>query len=323
MPTADTVNSLRAAADNIQHFNFLNQPFGFEDTAEGSTQSLWIGQGSSIYESGRFQQHLQWIELIYITSSFENFIRVKNNTSPAMSDNSAPTSSVKIQKPTSMLSNLFSAASLQKFAREIKPEEFIVKKRVREEIPEETASIKSDDEKKEKEPKKREGKKKKWDEARRTEVDALKASGEWKIICDASNAAAVSNQGKDAVVVPEKKHSHAEVSPSKNGTENIDDENAESTGPIVTDGSRDAFTVFMGNVPKAETVKTLKKYCAQFGEVESVRLRSIPVAGTAVDDAGNQKLVRRVCAISRNFADVKGSFNAYVVFKTKEAVEGD
>jgi nucleolar protein 12 len=240
-----------------------------------------------------------------------------------MSDNSAPTSSVKIQKPTSMLSNLFSAASLQKFAREIKPEEFIVKKRVREEIPEEAASIKSDEEKKEKEPKKREGKKKKWDEARRTEVDALKASGEWKIICDASNAAAVSNQGKDAVVVQEKKHSHAEVSPTKNGTETIDDENAESTGPIVTDGSRDAFTVFMGNVPKAETVKTLKKYCAQFGEVESVRLRSIPVAGTAVDDAGNQKLVRRVCAISRNFADVKGSFNAYVVFKTKEAVEGN
>ena len=240
-----------------------------------------------------------------------------------MSDNSAPTSSVKIQKPTSMLSNLFSAASLQKFAREIKPEEFIVKKRVREEIPEETASSKSDEEKKEKEPKKREGKKKKWDEARRTEVDALKASGEWKIICDASNAAAVSNQGKDVVVVQEKKHSHAEVSPIKNGTDIVDDENAESIGPIVTDGSRDAFTVFMGNVPKAETVKTLKKYCAQFGEVESVRLRSIPVAGTAVDDAGNQKLVRRVCAISRNFADVKGSFNAYVVFKTKEAVEGN
>lgn len=240
-----------------------------------------------------------------------------------MSDNSAPTSSVKIQKPTSMLSNLFSAASLQKFAREIKPEEFIVKKRVREEILDETSGGKSDEEKNEKEPKKREGKKKKWDEARRTEVDALKASGEWKVICDASNAAAVSNQGKDAAV-QEKKHSHAAVSSTtKSNTEAVDDENAESIGPIVTDGSRDAFTIFMGNVPKAETVKSLKKYCAQFGEVESVRLRSIPVAGTAVDDAGNQKLVRRVCAISRNFADVKGSFNAYVVFKTKEAVEGN
>jgi nucleolar protein 12 len=265
-----------------------------------------------------------------------------------MTERSAPTSSVKIAKPTSMLSNLFSAASLEKFARELKPEEFIVKKRVREEIPEIAETGSKENEEKEKGPKKREGKKKKWDEARRIEVDALKASGEWKKICDANNAAAVSNsQGKD-VDVPDKKPSKAVATDKKvtktdapvvkhsksaekadtvvdnsNESDPTDDANAESLGPIVTDGSRDAFTVFLGNVPKAETAKTLKKYCSQFGEVESVRLRSIPVAGTAVDDAGNQKLVRRVCAISRNFADVKGSFNAYVVFKTKEAVEGN
>ena len=264
-----------------------------------------------------------------------------------MTEKNAPTSSVKIAKPTSMLSNLFSAASLEKFARELKPEEFIVKKRVREEVPEIAERGSKENEEKEKGPKKREGKKKKWDEARRIEVDALKASGEWKKICDANNAAAVSNQGKDVDVTDKKtikanvtdkkatkadapvvKHAKSDVEPNKsvdnsNESDPTDDANAESLGPIVTDGSRDAFTVFLGNVPKAETAKTLKKYCAQFGEVESVRLRSIPVAGTAVDDAGNQKLVRRVCAISRNFADVKGSFNAYVVFKTKEAVEGN
>ena len=264
-----------------------------------------------------------------------------------MTEKSAPTSSVKIAKPTSMLSNLFSAASLEKFARELKPEEFIVKKRVREEVPEIAERGSKENEEKEKGPKKREGKKKKWDEARRIEVDALKASGEWKKICDANNAAAVSNQGKDVDVTDKKtikanvtdkkatkadapvvKHAKSDVEPNKsvdnsNESDPTDDANAESLGPIVTDGSRDAFTVFLGNVPKAETAKTLKKYCAQFGEVESVRLRSIPVAGTAVDDAGNQKLVRRVCAISRNFADVKGSFNAYVVFKSKEAVEGN
>lgn len=253
-----------------------------------------------------------------------------------MTERSAPTSSVKIAKPTSMLSNLFSAASLEKFARELKPEEFIVQKRVREEVPDVAEIERKEKEEKEKGPKKREGKKKKWDEAKRIEVDALKASGEWKVICDANNAAAVSNQGKD-VVVNDKKPTKVGATPLKkansddkpdtivdgsNESEPTDDPNAESIGPIVTDGSRDAFTVFLGNVPKAETVKSLKKYCTQFGEVESVRLRSIPVAGTAVDDAGNQKLVRRVCAISRNFADVKGSFNAYVVFKTKEAVEG-
>lgn len=219
----------------------------------------------------------------------------------------------KIRAPTSSLSNLFSASSLQKFARELKPEEFIVQKRVREEIPDESVNTgstsKGDSETKVKEPKKREGKKKKWDEAKRTEVEALKASGQWKIICAAKNAAAVSNEAvvKEDVIEAAKEE---------------DDDNAESLGPIVTDGSKDDFTVFLGNVPKTETVKSLKKYCTNFGEVESVRLRSIPVAGTAVDDAGNQKLVRKVCAISRNFADVKGSFNAYVVFKNMESVAG-
>ena len=238
----------------------------------------------------------------------------------------ASTSSVKVKTkilaPTSSLSNLFSAASLQKFARELKPEEFIVQKRVREEVPDETDSdgnsSKGDGEKKVKEPKKREGKKKKWDEAKRIEVDALKASGEWKEICAAKNAVAVSGGGKEK---DEKEVKIIHAKKIEADDENIDD-NAESTGPIVTDGSKDEFTVFLGNVPKSETVKTLKKYCTQFGEVESVRLRSIPVAGTAVDEAGNQNLVRKVCAISRNFADVKGSFNAYVVFKNKESVDG-
>lgn len=210
--------------------------------------------------------------------------------------------------PSSSLSNLFSAASLQKFARELKPEEFIVQKRVREE-----PVVEEDDESEEiknkvKEPKKREGKKKKWDEAKRAEVEALKASGEWKVIAAAKNAAFVSNQSKDK---------DEEI--VKDDTE---DDNAESIGPITTDSTKDDFTVFIGNIPKSETAKTLKKFCTQFGEVESVRLRSIPVAGTAVDDAGNQNLVRKVCAISRNYADVKGSFNAYVVFKTKQSVEG-
>jgi hypothetical protein len=139
-------------------------------------------------------------------------------------------------------------------------------------------------------------------------------SGEWKVICDANHAAAISNQGKEKTEKTEQKEEKDE--------DEIDDVNAESIGPAVTDGSKDDFTAFFGNVPKSETVKTLKKFCTQFGEVESVRLRSIPVAGTAVDDAGNQNLVRKVCAISRNYADVKGSLNAYVVFKNKESVKG-
>ena len=52
-----------------------------------------------------------------------------------------------------------------------------------------------------------------------------------------------------------------------------------------------------------------------------MRLRSVPVTGTAVDDAGNQTLVRKVCAMKRQYSDAKDSVNAYVVFETHEAVE--
>jgi nucleolar protein 12 len=80
-------------------------------------------------------------------------------------------------------------------------------------------------------------------------------------------------------------------------------------------------TLFIGNLATSITIKKLKKICSSFGEVDSIRLRSIPIAGTAVDKAGYQNLVRKVCAIKRSFGDQKGSMNAYVVFKDQESVE--
>ena len=62
----------------------------------------------------------------------------------------------------------------------------------------------------------------------------------------------------------------------------------------------------------------MKSLFKEFGDVISLRLRSVPIAGTAVDDKGNQNLVKKICTNSRNFGDQKGSFNAYVVFKTRE-----
>ena len=239
-----------------------------------------------------------------------------------MTEHSAPTSSVKIAKPTSMLSNLFSAASLKKFARALKPEEFVVNKRPRIEIPVEPV-ITEKEEVKEKALKKREGKKKKWDATKRIEVDALKASGEWKVILDAKHTAALASRGKDKKnLKTEAVEKVDENEVEDDDTNNNDTEKVEVEGATAVDTTKDIFTVFMGNIPKTETVKTLKKYCTQFGEVESIRLRSVPVAGTAVDDSGNQKLVRKVCAIATNYSDAKGSVNAYVVFKTVEAVEG-
>ena len=71
-------------------------------------------------------------------------------------------------------------------------------------------------------------------------------------------------------------------------------------------------TIFVGNIPLSADVKSLKKYFKEFGEIESIRLRSVPIAGAAVDDHGNQDLVKKVCTNSRKFGDQKGSFNAYM-----------
>jgi RNA recognition motif-containing protein len=36
-------------------------------------------------------------------------------------------------------------------------------------------------------------------------------------------------------------------------------------------------TIFISNVPHTETIESIKKFCKEFGEVQSVRLRSIPM----------------------------------------------
>ena len=74
----------------------------------------------------------------------------------------------------------------------------------------------------------------------------------------------------------------------------------------------------MGNVPKETSLKTLTRFFAQFGAVESARLRSMPTAGAKVSEAGNQALVRRVAALRGALTDAKATVNAYVVFKTAE-----
>lgn len=42
-----------------------------------------------------------------------------------------------------------------------------------------------------------------------------------------------------------------------------------------------------------------------------MRFRSLPIAGTAVDVAGDINLVKKVCANSKKFSSAKDSQNAY------------
>ena len=233
---------------------------------------------------------------------------------------------------TGGLSKLFSDSSLQKFARVLKPEEFgAVKKK---KVAGDGEDNDKDTKKAAKGPKKREGKKAKWDDAKRKERDEKKGSS--GSVSSSSSVPSISDIKSDK---KEKKRKAAEAlekdttTNDSKGSDSIakksktDDKAVEAepeeepvSNGVSHDTSKDHLTAFFGNVPISETVKSIKKYCTQFGEVESVRLRSVPIAGTAVDDAGNQNLVRKVCANSRNFMEIKGSFNAYVVYTTEDAV---
>ena len=232
---------------------------------------------------------------------------------------------------------MFSDSSLQKFARVLRPAELtgVPKKQAAAAAGGDAATG----------PKKRVGKKAKWDDEKRKERDLKNAAA---TSATAATAATTSTAGTavpqardnkkskkrkaadaaiDADAPPAAKRpspaqsaasTAAAAAPASEADADADADAGAAEHEEKHDTSKDHLTAFFGNIPISETVKSVKKYCARFGDVESVRLRSIPVAGTAVDDAGNQNLVRKVCANSRTFLDIKGSFNAYVVFKSEE-----
>jgi len=80
-------------------------------------------------------------------------------------------------------------------------------------------------------------------------------------------------------------------------------------------------TIFVGNVPLSSTLASLTLFFKEFGDIESIRMRSVPIAGTAVDKAGDQNLVKKVCANTKLYGDQKGSYNAYIVFKDQQSAE--
>lgn len=67
-------------------------------------------------------------------------------------------------------------------------------------------------------------------------------------------------------------------------------------------------TVFVGNLPKTMTSRTIRKLFRDCGDIESVRIRSV-----APD---KKKLSKKVASITKQIHGRIASFNAYVVFKT-------
>jgi len=84
-------------------------------------------------------------------------------------------------------------------------------------------------------------------------------------------------------------------------------------------------TIFVGNLPADITRRALAGIFKPCGDVASSRLRSVAVAGVKLppEQAGNQKLMRQVCAnTGKLLADApKKCAQGYVVFKSVESVE--
>ncbi|CAI5715992.1 unnamed protein product [Peronospora destructor] len=84
---------------------------------------------------------------------------------------------------------------------------------------------------------------------------------------------------------------------------------------------KDRRTVFVGNVSLDATKKDIKNHFAVCGKVENMRLRNLPIAGCAVGQAGNQKLMMKVCANKKILTTAKDNCNAYVTFVEEKSVD--
>ncbi|KAK3041565.1 hypothetical protein RJ639_000699 [Escallonia herrerae] len=72
-------------------------------------------------------------------------------------------------------------------------------------------------------------------------------------------------------------------------------------------------TVFVGNLPLKVKKKALLKEFTQFGEVESVRIRSVPIL--------NSKTPRKGAIMKKQINEAVDSVHAYIVFKTEESAQ--
>ncbi|KAI9124968.1 hypothetical protein K1719_003584 [Acacia pycnantha] len=72
-------------------------------------------------------------------------------------------------------------------------------------------------------------------------------------------------------------------------------------------------TIFVGNLPLKVKKKTLLTEFKKFGEVESLRIRSVPILDT--------KKPRKGAILSKKINDAGDSVHAYIVFKTEQSAQ--
>lgn len=112
-------------------------------------------------------------------------------------------------------------------------------------------------------------------------------------------------------------------------TEKTDDEKKEEATEKDTEKTQsekekdEERTIFVGNLPLTITRKVLAALFKKCGPIASCRIRSVPVAGIKLpkDQAGNQRMMRKVCVNTKQIDDtLTDTCQGYVVFKKLDDV---
>ncbi|XP_074573220.1 nucleolar protein 12-like [Curcuma longa] len=95
-------------------------------------------------------------------------------------------------------------------------------------------------------------------------------------------------------------------------------EDSDSSEQVVPEKSFDdesklARTIFVGNLPLKTTRKALSLEFIKFGQIESVRIRSVPIVDT--------KVPRKVAILKGKVNDAVDRVNAYIVFKNEQSAK--
>ncbi|KAK6947403.1 RNA recognition motif domain [Dillenia turbinata] len=112
---------------------------------------------------------------------------------------------------------------------------------------------------------------------------------------------AAKEEGEKRVVVGEKRKKMDDPGESMVEKEGFDDENKLSR------------TIFVGNLPLKVKKKVLLKEFSQFGEIESIRIRSVPIL--------DSKLSRKGAILQGKINESADSVHAYIVFKVEQSAQ--
>lgn len=151
---------------------------------------------------------------------------------------------------------------------------------------------------------------------------------------DSSSSASSSNDVKETVDVNEQEVTTATTNATatqvkrkerKPKAEVVEEEEEEEEEPpIHPTKEQNNRTVFVGNLPSFTTRKMLRSLFVDCGKVQSTRLRSLAVTSVKLppNQAGNQKLMRKVCANTSQLdpESSKTTIQGYVVFLSKDSM---